>query len=235
MGAKITDYKSLIETLRDKSLNEGHSYLEISAKELMEQLNEGNATLITCCSAMRQCMLENDEILVEPTGKKNVSTKMKVRYYTEDMDTRQSIYVPKKRGRKPGVMVSKTAGMRRNPKTGKMEVKFNQEYMTQTLSQWLDRKKLSYTVDGDFFTVALPEGNWLIDVDYEKRGKKQTFNSKMYSLIKMMDPKITKYSILMESKISSKQEWKQLNDYVKQQLHLSLLFINQQGKIKEYF
>ena len=234
MGAKITDYKSLIRTLREESLAAGNSYLEISAKELMEQLNEGNATLITCCSAMRQCMLENDEILVEPTGKKNVSTKMKVRYYTDDLENRKSVYVPKKRGRKPGMAVSKSSGMRRNPKTGKLEVKFNREYMVEMLTQWLERKKMTYIQQEDYFTVKLPEGNWLIDIDYEKRGKKQTFNSKMYSLIKMMEPQTAKYSILMESKISSKQEWKQLNDYVKKQLNISLLFINQQGKIKEY-
>ena len=49
-----------------------------------------------------------------------------------------------------------------------------------------------------------------------------------------MDPDIAKYSILMESKISSKQEWKQLSDYMKSRLHISLIFVNHQGKVKEY-
>ena len=105
----------------------------------MGKLNEGNATLITCCSAMRQCMLSGDEMIVAPTGKKNVSTKMKIRYYLNDLDSRESAYIP-----------------------------------------------------------------------------------------------IAKYSILMESKISSKQEWKQLSDYMKSRLGISLIFVNHQGKVKEY-
>lgn len=63
MGAKITDYKSLIENLKTTAAQAGDSYLECSAKELMGKLNEGNATLITCCSAMRQCMLSGDEMI----------------------------------------------------------------------------------------------------------------------------------------------------------------------------
>lgn len=95
MGAKITDYKSLIENLKTTAAQAGDSYLECSAKELMGKLNEGNATLITCCSAMRQCMLSGDEMIVAPTGKKNVSTKMKIRYYLNDLDSRESAYIPK--------------------------------------------------------------------------------------------------------------------------------------------
>ena len=75
MGAKITDYKSLIENLKTEAAQAGDSYLECSAKELMGKLNEGNATLITCCSAMRQCMLSGDEMIVAPTGKKNAAAK----------------------------------------------------------------------------------------------------------------------------------------------------------------
>ena len=74
MGAKIADYKSLIDNLKTEAVQAGDAYLECSAKELMGKLNEGNATLITCCSAMRQCMLSGDEMIVAPTGKKNVST-----------------------------------------------------------------------------------------------------------------------------------------------------------------
>lgn len=90
--------KSLIENLKTEAAQTGDSYLECSAKELMGKLNEGNATLITCCSAMRQCMLSGDEMIVAPTGKKNVSTKMKIRYYLNDLDSRESAYIPKKRG-----------------------------------------------------------------------------------------------------------------------------------------
>ncbi len=234
MGAKIIDYKSLIENLKTTAAQAGDSYLECSAKELMGKLNEGNATLITCCSAMRQCMLSGDEMIVAPTGKKNVSTKMKVRYYLNDLGSRESAYIPKKRGRKAGSTLKKNPGFKRNPKTGKLEAKFNKAYMTQSLQTWLDKKKLAYEEQEDAYLVQTPEGKWLIEVDYEKRGKKQTFNSKMYSLIKRMNPDIVKYSIMMESKISSKQEWKQLSDYMKSRLGISLIFVNHQGKVKEY-
>lgn len=40
MGAKITDYKSLIENLKTTAAQAGDSYLECSAKELMGKLNE---------------------------------------------------------------------------------------------------------------------------------------------------------------------------------------------------
>ena len=132
----------------------GDAYLECSAKELMGKLNEGNATLITCCSAMRQCMLSGDEMIVAPTGKKNVSTKMKIRYYLNDLETRESAYVPKKRGRKTGSTLKKTPGLKRNPKTGKMEAKFNKAYMTQSLQNWLDKKKLTYEELEDAYLVT---------------------------------------------------------------------------------
>lgn len=234
MGAKITDYKTLIAGLKNEALAAGMSTVECTAKELMEKLNEGNATLITCCSAMRQCMLEGDEILVAPTGKKNVSTKMKIRYLLNDLETRPSAYTPKKRGRKTGSTLKKPSVLKKNPKTGKIEAKFNQPFMTASLTAWLDRQKLEYTVQDEEVIVKIPEGSWKIQIDYEKRGKKQTFNSKMYSLIKAMEPSCVKYSILMESKISSKQEWKQLNDYMKQKLNITLFFVNHQGKVKEY-
>ena len=130
MGAKIADYKALIHKLKTEAVNAGETQLECTAKELMEKLNEGNATLITCCSAMRQCMLVEDEVLVSPSGKKNVSTKMKIRYYLHDLDSRESAYVPKKRGRKTGSTLKRTSGMKRNPKTGKIEAKFNYSFMT---------------------------------------------------------------------------------------------------------
>ncbi len=234
MGAKIADYKALIHKLKTEAVNAGKTQLECTAKELMEKLNEGNATLITCCSAMRQCMLVEDEVLVSPSGKKNVSTKMKIRYYLHDLDSRESAYVPKKRGRKTGSTLKRTSGMKRNPKTGKIEAKFNYSFMTEALAGWLERQNLSYEIRENDVLVDTQQGQWLIQIDYEKRGKKQTFNSKMYSLIKVMDPSIEKYSILMESKISSKQEWKLLSDYMKKKLNITLLFINHQGKVKEY-
>ena len=46
MGAKITDYKSLIENLKTEAAQTGDSYLECSAKELMGKLNEGNEMCI---------------------------------------------------------------------------------------------------------------------------------------------------------------------------------------------
>lgn len=233
MGAKIADYKVLIAGLKQQAIQEHKEYLDCIAKDLMNQLNEGNATLITCCSAMRQCMLEDDKMLIAPAGKKNVSTKMKVRYFLNDLDTRPVAYVPKPRGRKVGSTSKKNLGLKKIP-IAKMDTKFNHEFMTKKMEGWLKDRKFTYTTGDDQFLVEGTDGKWLIAIDYEKRGKKQTFNSKMYTLIKAMDPKITKYSIIMESKISSKQEWKQLNDFMKEKLNITLFFINRQGKIKEY-
>lgn len=66
---------------------------------------------------------------------------MKIRYYLNDLDSRESAYIPKKRGRKAGSTLKKTPGLKRNPKTGKLEAKFNKAYMTQSLQTWLDKKK----------------------------------------------------------------------------------------------
>ena len=180
MGAKITDYKSLIENLKTTAAQAGDSYLECSAKELMGKLNEGNATLITCCSAMRQCMLSGDEMIVAPTGKKNVSTKMKIRYYLNDLDSRESAYIPKKRGRKAGSTLKKTPGLKRNPKTGKLEAKFNKAYMTQSLQTWLDKKKLTYEELEDAY---MRYANALVcpprpaEKTYRIRGTKEPFHT----------------------------------------------------------
>ena len=228
MPAKIADYKRLIGNLKTEANQAGKKYIEFSAKELMEKLDESNATLITCCSAMQQCMLEGDIMIVAPTGKKNVSTKMTIRYLCDDL-SRPSSYVPKKRGRKSA---SKEINVRKVEV--KRKIKFTQIDMMESLEQWLKRQNINYEIKSDAFHVTLPEGKWLIHIDYKKRGKHPTFKSKIYDLINALDPEIMKYSLLTPSKIAAKQEWKLMNDYAKDRLHLSILFINDQGNIKEY-
>ena len=227
MPAKIADYKALINNLKIEA-NQAGKVLECSAKELMEKLNESNATLITCCSAMRQCMLEGDLMTVAPRGKKEVSTKMTIRYFCDDL-SRPSAYVPKKRGRKSAnkeIKIEKVAV--------KQKIKFNKIEMMDLFSRWLKEQGLNYEIIDDYFYIVTSEGKWLVYVDYLKRGKHPTFKSKIFELINRMNSEIMKYSLLTPSKISVKQEWKLMNDYAKDRLHLSMLFINDLGNIKEY-
>lgn len=121
MGAKVQDYKDLITTLKYESQSNNDSYLDCTAKELMGKIGSGNETLITCCSAMRQMMLAGDEILIEPKGKKGVSTKMTIRYYINDLD-RASAYMPKKRGRKAKVKEHASTSLFKNNKIGRAHV-----------------------------------------------------------------------------------------------------------------
>lgn len=100
MGVKIKDYIIEIKRQQTAALETGSSSIVIRAKELHAKCRSKDApSLIQCCSAMKQSMLQGDEILLDKACKTGASTSLTIRYYLHDLDTRTPLYVPKKKGR----------------------------------------------------------------------------------------------------------------------------------------
>lgn len=58
-------------------------YIEVNAGDLNTEIEAGVDNIKTACDAIRECMLEGDEFLVEPKKKSDVS--LTVRYYTDNL------------------------------------------------------------------------------------------------------------------------------------------------------
>ncbi len=60
-------------------------YMDINAKELMEECEPGVKNLTACCKAMTDAMLEGDSFIVEPKVKTKIAGKLTVRYYVDNL------------------------------------------------------------------------------------------------------------------------------------------------------
>lgn len=100
MAIKVKEYRDYILKLKMDAIDEGKEYIDISVKELHQQLSKNIPTIPTCCCAMNALMLQGDEYIEEAKTSCGYSTKMVIRYYLNDLQLRECLHPPKKRGRK---------------------------------------------------------------------------------------------------------------------------------------
>ena len=60
-------------------------YIEVNAKEWMEECEPGVKNLNTCCKAMLDAMLEGDGFIVEPKNKSKCAGTLTIRYYVDNL------------------------------------------------------------------------------------------------------------------------------------------------------
>lgn len=60
-------------------------YIDVNAKELMEECEPGVKNLSSVCRAMTDEMLEGDSYEVKPRVKTNIAGKLTVRYYVDNL------------------------------------------------------------------------------------------------------------------------------------------------------
>lgn len=220
MTTKIIDYKAEIQRLKEEAIAKGKSKIIVSAGKLHKAVNKGPApTLIQCCSAIKQSMLEGDKIIDEPETKTGASAYLKVRYDLTDVDQRCSYFTPKRRGRKK-IMYDEN-------------VKVNRAFMNEHLANWLLVYNLASTVYDNEYRVAGTYGDWKIILGYDRPGRKQSFHDKLFYVLNHMDHETNKYSLLVEDTVMNKKLWHETSAILKQKLNLSMLFINKAGHIKE--
>ncbi len=60
-------------------------YIDVNAKDLMDECEPGEKNLTPCCKAIIDAMLEGDCYLVEPKVKTKIAGKLTVRYYVDNL------------------------------------------------------------------------------------------------------------------------------------------------------
>lgn len=60
-------------------------YIEVNAKELLDECEPGIKNQNTCCKAMLDAMLEGDYFIVEPKNKSKCAGSLTIRYYVDNL------------------------------------------------------------------------------------------------------------------------------------------------------
>lgn len=198
-----------------KTFNEAISSLKQKTKEKFIDINSGQlnkdckgqpGTITTCCNAMMHNMLEGDEIIQTPSGKTGKGTRLTIRYFLHDLDTRKPIY-EKKRGRPIGA---------KNPKTAQ-----------NILIRWLKEKGLKYEINKGNYYVNGEYGPWFI---INNQNKDLSYG--LLTIAKHYKNSINKFSIMTKNE-TLVRSWKRIPQEFKQDLNISLLFIDN-NEIIEY-
>lgn len=85
-------YTSIINQKKQDAHQAQWLYIEINAKNLMEECEPGIRNQITCCKAILDSLLEGDRILVCPKSKSKCGGALTVRYYTDNLSPERKKY-----------------------------------------------------------------------------------------------------------------------------------------------
>ena len=84
-GPGIKDYLEFIQQQKQQARQRGEKYIEISSKQLHEQISPEHATMPTCCQAIYKLLYQRDEILQRPKGQTGFGSHLRVRYDVENL------------------------------------------------------------------------------------------------------------------------------------------------------
>ena len=224
-GPGIKDYLNAIETKKEEAKKAGLHEIEISSKALHQEISPNHATMPTCCEAMYKLTLEGDEIIKTPKGTTGYGSHLIIRFNVDDLDRAQR-FPNKKRGRPSKTYEEKLASK-------KAKMKRNTEDLNNLLKIWLDENGYTFSEEKNELVASNGERKWIIQVQGVKRGRKQTLPNKISELITRIDDGETYYSIAFNDTNLTRRQWNEISKVVKDQLKLSVLLADKQGKILE--
>ena len=112
-------------------------------------------------------------------------------------------------------------------------MKRNTEDLNNLLKIWLDENGYTFSEEKNELVASNGERKWIIQVQGVKRGRKQTLPNKISELITRIDDGETYYSIAFNDTNLTRRQWNEISKVVKDQLKLSVLLADKQGKILE--
>lgn len=86
-------YVEFLKDLKQKSHDEMKLYIDVNAKDLVDECEPGVKNLTAACNAMTEVMLQGDTFLVEPKAKSKVAGKLTIRYYVDNLHPGRWTYV----------------------------------------------------------------------------------------------------------------------------------------------
>ena len=225
-GPGIKEYLQVLIQKKEEAMNEGLTYFEISSKQLHAEVSPFHATMPTCCQAIYKMMLDGDVILKRPKGNTGFGSHLNVRFYVNDLTTRNRMFPDKKRGRPAKSEEEKLASK-------KAKVKRNTADLLFLIKEWLKNEGWSIDESKEMIKAVKDEGKWVINVHGMKRGRKQTLPMKISEVLKMIEDPKTRYSIAFNDSLSYRRQWNEIPLAVKAGLNMSVILADKKGNIFE--
>ncbi|MGN1344615.1 MAG: hypothetical protein ACI4U3_08540 [Traorella sp.] len=88
----LEQYITIINEKKQEAHNKQWLYIEINAKELMEECEPNVRNQITCAKAILETLLEGDRILTTPKNKSKLGGALTVRYYVDNLSSERGKY-----------------------------------------------------------------------------------------------------------------------------------------------
>lgn len=229
-GPGIKDYLNIIQQKKQEAHDQGLKEIEISSKLLHQEVSADFATMPTCCQAIYKLLLEGDEVIQRPRGQTGFGSHLTVRYYVDNLQGREILFPPKKRGRP-----AKSEEQRKREKI--LRTSYNSEDLVQIISVWLSERGWN-AMEGSNRIVAEKEGQrWTIDVQGTRRGRKQTLNKRINEMLKEVEveniQESVRYSVAFNDTSLYRKQWNDIPRLLKDQLKVSVILADKNGKIQE--
>ncbi len=227
-GPGIKEYIEAIERLKNDAHQSGVKYIEISSKQLHNQVSPNHATMPTCCQAIYKLMLEGDEILRKPKGQTGFGSHLDVRFYTDNFENRNLLYPAKKRGRP--AKDEYTKNQEKLLKTSR-----NTDSLIQLVCTWLAERGWQVEANKNFINANKDDRKWVINVQGSKRGRKQPLPVKLNTILNEIDEEVSssQYSMAFNDSTLYRRQWNEVPKVLKSKLNMSVLLADKFGNIQE--
>ena len=88
----IEEYVQEIQKRKWEAHHKKWLYIELNAKELLDELEPNVKNLSTCCKALLDQLLEGDKLLEAPKTKNHCGEALSVRYYVDNLSPQRKKY-----------------------------------------------------------------------------------------------------------------------------------------------
>lgn len=228
-GPGIKDYLRIIQQKKQTAHDQGMKSIEISSKLLHEEVSPEHATMPTCCQAIYKLLYQGDEILQRPKGQTGFGSHLTVRYYVDNLENRESMFPPKKRGRP-----AKSEEQKRREKM--LRSSRNTEDLQRLLSAWLNERGWATENQGTKIRAEKDKFTWIIEVQGTHRGRRQPLPVKINSILKEISEDTEssiRYSVAFNDSSLYRKQWSEIPKVLKNKLNVSVILADKSGNIQE--
>lgn len=218
MGIKVKDYILEIDRKKQEAFENDKTQLVIRAGDLHSELGtKGSPTLIQCCSAMKQCMLEGDEIIFTKENKSGVSSSLTIKYNVIDMTNRKSINSVKKRGRPAG---------RKNTHSSEDKKIADTQEVNLCIENWMRKERMRFDIQEDHYLVNDSYGLWVIPKYIDTCESDNFLRS-----IRLLSDEHYKCSVIFKDTKESRLFWNTMSESVIDRLNMTALFVSRNKNV----
>lgn len=89
---EISSYLGALQAKKQEAHDKQWLYIEVNAKDLLNEMEPDAKNLTTACKAMLEMMLEGDGFIVEPKSKSKVAGALTIRYYVDNLSPARRKY-----------------------------------------------------------------------------------------------------------------------------------------------